>query len=42
MEELIRFILSKRGQSVVGGQRVFLPLRSGQAKAGLDALKTAP
>ncbi|MFE9884411.1 PstS family phosphate ABC transporter substrate-binding protein [Streptomyces scopuliridis] len=42
MEELIRFILSKRGQSVVGGQQVFLPLRSGQAKAGLDALNTAP
>ncbi|MGW2509042.1 hypothetical protein ACWC0A_06370 [Streptomyces scopuliridis] len=42
VEELIRFILGKRGQSVTGGQQVFLPLRSGQAKAGLDALNAAP
>ncbi|WP_317452522.1 PstS family phosphate ABC transporter substrate-binding protein [Streptomyces sp. CBMA29] len=42
MEELMRFILSKRGQQVVAGQQVFLPLRSGQAAGSLRQIDTAP
>ncbi|MER7693193.1 substrate-binding domain-containing protein [Streptomyces sp. NPDC097610] len=42
LEELLRFILSKQGQQVVGGQQVYMPLRSSQAAAGLKALDTAP
>jgi len=42
MEELMRFILSKQGQQVVGGQQVFLPLRSGQAAGSIERLDTAP
>ncbi|MEV7090797.1 substrate-binding domain-containing protein [Streptomyces sp. NPDC093085] len=42
MEELMRFILSKQGQRVVGGQQVFLPLRSGQAAESLKQLDSAP
>ncbi|MFF2407493.1 hypothetical protein [Streptomyces sp. NPDC058092] len=42
MEELLRFILSKRGQQVVSGQQTFLLLHSGQTRDSLDALDTAP
>ncbi|MFF2653894.1 PstS family phosphate ABC transporter substrate-binding protein [Streptomyces sp. NPDC058045] len=42
MEELMRFILSRQGQSVVSDQQVFLPLRGRQAEPSERTLDQAP
>jgi phosphate transport system substrate-binding protein len=42
LEELTRFILSERGQTIVSNQRIYMPLRGTQETASLNQLNSAP
>ncbi|MFD7154181.1 PstS family phosphate ABC transporter substrate-binding protein [Kribbella sp. NPDC059898] len=42
MQELIKFVISKQGQGVVGKQAVFLPLRGFQSAASAQQLTSLP
>ncbi|MGW7683958.1 PstS family phosphate ABC transporter substrate-binding protein [Kribbella sp. NPDC054772] len=42
LQELIKFIISKQGQQVVGKQGVFLPLRGFQSAASAQQLRSLP
>jgi phosphate transport system substrate-binding protein len=42
MHELVKFIISKQGQAVVGKQGVFLPLRGFQSSASAEQLASLP
>ncbi len=42
MQELVKFIISKQGQRVVGNQGVFLPLRGFQSADSAQQLRSLP
>ncbi|MGZ0147747.1 PstS family phosphate ABC transporter substrate-binding protein [Kribbella sp. WER1] len=42
LQELIKFVISKQGQRVVGNQGVFLPLRGFQSAASAQQLRSLP
>ena len=42
LAEFLRYVLSREGQALVAEQRVFMPLRAGQASASLALLGPCP